>query len=154
MRRVSRPVLIGLIPLAFVLFLAISTVVARIFSVDDAERAAIVSLIQAQARGDATGMVRELYRCDAACRQRVAHDAVALKETGHVQIAEINTSAGFSFASTTGTARVAWYAGNPRPVVQCIRVQRAGNVFTGFTIRLLKLGDKLPFSDESCPRRY
>jgi len=152
-RRLPRPALIVLIALAVIVFLAISAILARVFSVDGAERAALTSLVQAEARGDQAAMLRDMYRCDAACRQRVAYVAQAYKRPGVVQIADLTTSAGFALGSTTGTARVAWYARNPYPVVQCIRVQRAGDALTGFTIRLLKISKKI-YSDSSCPPSY
>lgn len=154
MRRLPRPVLIVLILIAFLLFLAISAILARIFSVDGAERAALISLVQAEARGDYRGALHQMYGCtSAACRDRIAYDAATLKRPGKVQIAELNTSAGFALGSTVGTARVAWFATDLRPVVQCVKVRRAGNALTGYTIRLLQVSVRIP-SDSSCPPRY
>ena len=154
MRRLSRPVLIVLILAGLAVFLVVSTILARVFSVDGAERAAIVSLVQAEARGDQAGMTRQLYRCSsAACRARVAYDAAHLREAGKVEVAEINPSAGFAFVSTIGTARIAWFAQDPKPVVQCFRVRRAGNALTGFTIRLLSVSKRIT-SDADCPKRF
>ena len=154
MRRLSRPVLILLILLAFALFLAISTILARVFSVDGAERAAIVSLVQAEAHGDAAAMMRQMYRCTStACRNRIAYDAAHYREAGKVEVAEISTSAGFAFVSTIGTARIAWFASDLRPVVQCLRVRREGNALTGFTIRLLTVSTRI-ISDSDCPRHF
>jgi hypothetical protein len=153
-RRLPRPVLILVILVAFIVFLAISAILARIFSVDGAERAAIISLVQAEERGDERAMLRQMYRCiSPACRDRIAYDAAAYKRPGKVQIAEINTSAGFALGSTIGTARVAWFATDLRPVVQCIRVRRAGSALTGFTIQLLAVSKRI-ISDSSCPPAY
>ena len=52
-------------------------------------------------------------------------------------ILEIQSSAGFSLGSTLGTARVAWRAGTSLPVVQCVRVKRAGNAISGLRVELL-----------------
>ena len=154
MRRLPRPVLIVLILIAFLLFLAISAILARIFSVDGAERAALISLVQAEGRGDYRGMLHQMYHCTSAgCRSRIAYDAAAYKRSGRIEIAEINTSAGFSLGSTLGTARVAWFAADLRPVVQCVKVRRAGDALTGYTIRLLEVSVRIP-SDSSCPARY
>jgi hypothetical protein len=143
-----------LIAVLLVAFLAISALLARVFSIDGAERAAITALIQAEARGDQAGMIKQLYHCqDATCRQRVADDAVALRRHGSVSIILINPSAGFSLTGSTGTARVAWNAGNSLPIVQCIKVQRAGNALSGLRIRLLKIGKRIK-SDTACPARY
>ena len=146
--------LLLLIVVLVALFLAISAVLARVFSVDGAERAAIVSLVQAEARGDRAGMIRQLYACSgAACRARVAEDATKLERPGRVGIALINPSAGFALTGSLGTARVAWYAADPRPVVQCVRVRRTGNALTGFRIRLLELSRRIT-TDGACPARY
>jgi hypothetical protein len=99
-------------------------------------------------------MIRQLYHCDnPACRQRVADDAGRLKLPGSVSIILINPSAGFSLTGTTGTARVAWNAGNSLPVVQCVKVQRAGNALSGLGIRLLEIGKRIK-SDTACPAKY
>src|SRR5579859_8101308 len=99
-----RPFLIGLIALGVVLFVVISALLARAFSVDGAEQAAITSLVQAEARGDRSAMVAEILGCgrSAACRRRVAEYAVKLARPGHVTILELNQSAGFSLTSTVG----------------------------------------------------
>jgi hypothetical protein len=146
--------LLLLIALLLVGFLAVSAILARVFSIDGAERAAIISLVQAEGRGDQAAMIRQLYRCTSpACHARVAEDAARLRRPGHVGIALINPSSGFALTSTTGTARVAWYADDPRPVVQCVKVQRSGNALTGFRVRLLKLSRRIT-SDTACPARY
>ncbi len=152
--RLRRPVLLLLVAAILVVFLAISAVLARVFSVDGAERAAIVSLVQAEGRGDQAGMLRQLFRCTSpACRARVAEDAAKLKRPGHVGIALINPSAGFALTGSLGTARVAWYAQDPRPVVQCVKVRRTGNALIGFRIRLLELSLRMK-TDGACPARY
>jgi hypothetical protein len=52
-----------------------------------------------------------------------------------------------------GTARVAWRAGSSLPIVQCVRVRRAGDVFGGLTVQLLAISVRIK-SDSSCPARY
>ena len=108
-----RPLLIGLIVFGVALFLAISALVARVLSVPGAEQAAITTLVQAEARGDAGAMIAQIRGCrrSAACKQRASQDALALSRPGTVQVLELNQSAGFSLTSTVGTARVAWRAG-------------------------------------------
>ncbi|MDQ6607705.1 MAG: hypothetical protein M3Z06_14310 [Actinomycetota bacterium] len=149
-----RSYLILLIAVCLVVFLGVSAILARVFSIDGAERAAITALVQAEARGDQAGMIKQLYHCgDPACRQRVAYDAARLRLPGGVSIILINPSAGFSLTGSTGTARVAWSAGNSLPVVQCVKVQRAGNALSGLRIRLLKIGKRIK-SDTACPAKY
>ncbi len=135
-----------------VLFLAISGLLARVFSADGAERGAITSLLTAQARGDARGMIDRIDGCeqDASCRARAVRNAAALKHAGAVSIIQLSPSAGFSLTSTLGTARVAWNAGGSLPIVQCVRVRRAGNALSGLRIELLAISPKLA-GDATCP---
>jgi hypothetical protein len=148
-----RPLILLAILAALVVFVLVSAILARVFSIDGAERGALTSLVQAEGRGDAAAMIRLMYRCDAACRARVSLDASRLRRAGQVGIAEINPSAGFALGSTIGTARVAWYAADPRPVVQCVRVRRAGSALSGFHVELLELSLRIK-SDRDCPKRY
>jgi hypothetical protein len=144
-----------LIAIGLVVFLAVSAVLARVLSVDSAERSAITGLLQSEARGDAAGMARQIYRCNqsAACRERAAEDAMTLRRAGSLKILELNASAGFSLGSTVGTARVAWRAGNGLPVVQCVRVRRAGNAISGLRVELLEISRRIK-SNRGCPARY
>jgi hypothetical protein len=144
-----------LIAIGLVVFLAVSAVLARVLSVDSAERSAITGLLQSEARGDAAGMARQIYRCNAsaACRQRATENAMKLRRAGSVKILELNASAGFSLGSTVGTARVAWRAGNALPVVQCVRVRRAGNAISGLRVELLEISRRIK-SNRACPARY
>jgi hypothetical protein len=100
-------------------------------------------------------MTRQLYRCteSAACRARVADDAGALRHRGTVAIIQIQPSAGFSLRGTVGVARVAWNAGGSLPIVQCVRVRRAGNALSGLHVELLELSRRIR-SDADCPARF
>jgi len=144
-----------LIVVGLVVFLAVSAVLARVLSVDDAERNAITSLIQAEARGDAGVMTRQILDCaeNPGCQRRVAQDAAKLRRTGAVKILTLSSSAGFSLGSTLGTSRVAWRAGSALPVVQCVRVRRAGNALRGLHIQLLEISLRIN-SQANCPARY
>jgi hypothetical protein len=144
-----------LIALGVIVFLVISALLARVLSVDGAERNAITALIQAEARGDAAAMVNRIQDCgrSPACRARATEDALNLDRQGKVVILELNPSAGFSLSSTVGTARVAWRAGNSLPVVQCVRVHRAGDVLSGLRVELLEISRRIK-SDTACPARY
>jgi hypothetical protein len=152
---VRRPVLLLLIAVGVLVFLAISAILARVLSIDGAERAAITSLITAQARGDAGAMSERMYRCPdrPGCRSRVAEDARNLRHPGSVSIIQIQSSAGFSLGGTLGAARVAWQAGGSLPIVQCVRVRRAGNALSGLRVELLQLSRRIP-SESACPARF
>jgi hypothetical protein len=73
-----------------------------------------------------------------------------MQHRGHVSILTIQSSAGFSLTGTTGAARVAWTVGSSLPIVQCVRVRRAGNVVSGFSVQLLAITSKLK-GDATCP---
>jgi hypothetical protein len=150
-----RRLYLGLIALGILLFLAISALLARAFSVDGAERAAITSLVQAEARGDQAGVVSTITGCAAsnACRARLVATVAPLRRPGHVTIIQIQASAGFSLTGTLGTARVAWSAGSSLPIVQCVRVRRAGNAISGLHVELLAITPRIA-SDSDCPSRF
>lgn len=147
--------LIALIVIGAVLFLAISALLARALSVDGAEQGAITSLVQAEAHGDSRAMIEEIVGCGqrSACRQRASQDALGLTRRGRVTIIQLSPSAGFSLTSTLGTARVAWHAGNGLPIVQCVKVRRAGNVLSGLRVELLEISLRIK-TDADCPSRY
>jgi hypothetical protein len=48
---------------------------------------------------------------------------------------------------------VAWSIGGSQPIVQCVRVRRAGNVFSGLRVELLALSRKVA-SDAACPAQF
>lgn len=143
---------IALIALGLVGFLAVSALLARVFSADGAERSAVTSLIEAEARGDAEAMLQRMSGCDRdpSCRALVAADVAALKRPGSVSILQIQPSTGFSLVSTTGYARIAWNVGASLPIVQCVHVRRAGNAVSGIRIQLLSVTRRLK-SDATCP---
>ena len=153
--RLRRRLYLIAIPVALLVFLAISVVLARAFSLDGAERTAITLLIKGEAAGNRAAMAARIEGCaqSTACRVRVAQDASALRRPGTVSILQLQPSAGFSLSGTVGTARVAWRAGFSLPIVQCVRVRRAGDVVTGFRIELLELSRRIR-SDADCPRRF
>ncbi len=146
-------VVIGLVLLG--LFLAVSAVLARVFSLDGAERAAITTLVKDEARGDLNGAVSQVLGCvrSSACRATVGADVAALARPGAVTVIQIQPSAGFSLRGTLGTARIAWRAGFSLPIVQCVRVRRAGNAIAGFRVELLAVSRRI-HTDADCPARF
>ena len=144
-----------LIVLGVILFLVISALLARAFSVADAEDAAITDLVKAEASGNTAGVISLISGCHTspACRARAATLTATLHHPGAVSIAEINPSSSFSITSTLGTARVAWLAGSSLPRTQCVRVRHAGNVLTGFTVELLTVSPRI-VTDAVCPTRF
>jgi hypothetical protein len=145
-----------LIGVGILAFLAISTLLARVFSTDGAERTAITGLVQAEARGDGSGVVSRLQACGAspACRAQAAQLSSTLRRAGSVSILQLQPSTGFSLVGTTGVARVAWNVSTVAlPVVQCVRVRRTGNVFRGLQVQLLAISGRIK-SDADCPARF
>jgi hypothetical protein len=136
-------------------FLVVSAMLARILSADGAERSAITGLVQAEARGDRAAMTARLRGCrgQISCKTRVAENVAALTRPGAVAILQLQTSAGFSLTSTAGTARVAWKVPSSLPIVQCIRVRRAGDALSGLRIELLAISPRIK-SDGDCPGRF
>jgi hypothetical protein len=146
-------VLIGLVGLG--VFLAVSTVLARVLSLDGAERSAITTLVTDEAAGNAHGALSQILGCARrpTCRARVAAEVATLSRHGAVSIIQIQPSAGFSLGSTVGTARVAWRAGLSLPIVQCVRVRRAGDAISGFQVELLAITSRI-HTDSDCPSRF
>jgi hypothetical protein len=144
------------IALAVVLFVVISVLVARAIGVGDARTAAITELVQAEAQGDTPQVIALIEGCrhDATCRAHAAALTASLRRPGHVSTIDLTPSVNVAVTGSTGTARVAWIAGGSLPRVQCIRVRNAGNIFSGFTIELLRVSAQQRFSDASCPARF
>jgi hypothetical protein len=143
-------VLIGVVVLG--VFLALSTVLARVLSLDGAERSAITTLVSYEAAGNAAGAISQIRGCarGPACRDGVAADVAALSQQGAVTIIQIQASAGFSLGSTVGTARVVWRVGFSLPIVQCVRVRRAGDAISGFQVELVAITPRI-HTDANCP---
>jgi len=145
-----RPVLVALGVLAF---LAISFQLARLLSGGSAERAAIVELLRAQARGDAAGMAARLDGCpaDPRCRARMARLARELRRPGEVDILRLDSGVRARFVTQEGLSRVAWAADAEEggaAVVQCIRVRREWSFAAGASTSLLALGPPIGATSE------
>jgi hypothetical protein len=134
-----------LVACGVVVFLAISGLLARWLALENIERDDIVTLLQAEARGDANAMLAQLHGCDRYCRANVVRVARRVKRPGSVLILADQSQTAYSLTSTVGDTRVAWKATSSRlPVVQCVRVERTGNVLSGLVIRLLAVSVPIP----------
>ena len=151
MRRVY---IVGIV-VGILLFLVISALLARVFSANSAEQSAITSLVRSEAKGDVGAIVGAVEGCrnDPSCRQRAAVNAAALKHSGAVSIIQLQPSTSFSLGGTEGTARVAWNVGGSLPIVQCVKVRRAGNPISGLSVQLLVVSKRI-HSDAACPAHY
>ncbi|HST41901.1 MAG TPA: hypothetical protein VLK58_20450 [Conexibacter sp.] len=137
---------------AVVLFLLASAGLARVLNANSAERAAIETALKAQASGDAGALAASIDGCagDAGCRASAAANAAALRSSGDVKVARLDLSTNFSPFGADGTARVVWTTPTRLTVVQCARVHRSGDVFSGIEVELLDLSRPID-RESSCP---
>jgi beta-lactamase class A len=150
---IRRPRRLALIVVGTAVFLVLSGILAGWLSLEGVERNDILSLLNAEARGDAPAMLAQLSHCDARCRSYVRSDARRLRRTGRVLILADQSATAYALTSTTGDTRVAWQAGKSLPIVQCVTVSRTGNALSGLTLRLVAVGGQIP-SQSDCARRY
>jgi hypothetical protein len=139
---VSRRALIPLAAAGVLVFLGISLLLARYLNTESQERGAVFALLQAQARGDAAGMLERLDGCarDPRCTQTTRDNAQRLKRAGEVKILAYDSKTAYALGSASGPTRVAWTViDRGLPVVQCVAVDRTGTVLTGRAIRLRRL---------------
>jgi hypothetical protein len=143
--RASRRARIALAAVGVLLFLAISGVLARFFSAENVEHDHEAALMQAEARGDAQGMLAQLTGCrsSAACTATVRADAASLRRAGVVEVLSTQSTTNHSLTSSVGETRVAWKVPGRYPVVQCVRVRRSGNFLTGISVALLRVGPRI-----------
>jgi len=145
---VKRPLLIAV---AVIAFLGISALVARWLNNDTVERGQVTNLLQEQARGDASAMLRRLDGCDdPACTAIVRRNAERLRGSGKLKIAYYVSGTAHAVSSKTRFTRVVWFTPGRLTTVQCVLVRRRGNVFAGTTVSLLRV--TAPIGREaSCP---
>src|SRR4051794_24811694 len=136
-----RPVVVAV---AVVAFLAVSAGVARWLTADNAERDKVETLLRAQARGDAAGMLGELDRCVGGCAERVRANAARLRRAGAPPIARHHPSTSHALGADTGQTRVVWKTPTTLTVVQCVTVKRTGNPIAGIDVALLGISAPIP----------
>jgi hypothetical protein len=137
---VRRVTLVTAVVFGLFVFLGISFLLARALTGQAAERSRVVDVLEAQARGDASAVLRQLPACarEPACA-RVTRERVAqLQRPGKVQILNFRPSVRVTMTRRAGTARVAWRAGGSLPVVQCVKALREGPL-TGGGVELLAI---------------
>ncbi len=142
----------ALIALGVLVFIAISAWLARFLSTENAERNALVSVLQAQVAGNAEEMLDHLHGCraESSCVATVRHDAESERSTGAVQILALTSPTAYSLTSASGETRIAWRAGARGPVVQCVLVRRRGSPLTGLDVDLVRIS--APIGNEAdCP---
>jgi hypothetical protein len=139
----SRPLRIALITAGVILFLAISGLLTRFLSVENAEREADLALLQSQVTGNFDGTLAKLSGCrqSPSCVAQVKSNTTnpRLLRKGAVKIIELNSDTAYSLTGSTAKTRLAWTVIGKLPVVQCVLVKRTGNFLTGISVRLLSL---------------
>jgi hypothetical protein len=128
-----------IIVVAVTVFLGVSVLVARWLSADTDERGQVVELLRAQSRGDAGGMLRWLACRDPACVATVRSNARSLRGHGELKIPLYQSGTAHALGSRTKPTRVVWFTPGRLTTVQCVLVRRAGNVFAGTSVTLLRL---------------
>jgi hypothetical protein len=144
---------IGLIAFVVFVFLGISGLLARALTGTGTERAAVLEVVRAQARGDAGAVLARLPACRAepACVATTRARTARLRRPGDVRLLTYRPSVNVSLTRQSGVGRVAWRTTTDgRPVVQCVRVRREGPL-TGAGATLLSLSDPIG-GESSCPR--
>jgi len=129
-------------------FLVISGFLARFLSVENTERDVDLALIEAQARGDVTGMLDRIAGCraSAACVASVKANTSnpRLRRRGAVKILQLSSATAYALNGASGRTRLAWTVIGQLPVVQCVGVRRSGNPITGVKVTLTSLSTPIP----------
>jgi len=114
---------------------------ARWLSTESAERDKVHRLLEAEARGDAQSMLRQLHGCaSSACRATVLRSARALRRRGAVKIVSYESGTSYALGAATADTRVAWTSlQQGLVVVQCVTVRRGGSAFAGRSVTLLRI---------------
>ena len=136
----------ALIGLALVLFVAISILLARFLSTENVERDDVLSVLVAQAAGNAEGMLAKLDDCQSrpACIATVRSNAAHLRRAGAVKILSLTSHTAYSLSSSHGKTRVAWTVIGRLPVVQCVQVRRTGDFLAGMSVMLSSISAPIP----------
>ena len=138
-----RRTLRALLAISVLIVLLVGALLARFLSVENAERADDLALIQAEVKGDAAAMLHQLSGCgaNAACVASVRANAgnPHLHRAGAVKILQLESRTAYSLFGATGKTRLAWTVIGSLPVVQCVDVHRTGNFLQGVHVSLIGL---------------
>lgn len=140
-----------LIALGVIVFLVLSALLARFLTSDNLEREEDVALVEAEARGDAAGVIAKLSGCrespSCVALQRKNASNQRIRRAGEVKVLSLTSATANSPTGATGKTRLAWTVLGKLPVVQCIEVKRSGNALTGVHVALLSLS--APINNEA-----
>jgi hypothetical protein len=141
----SRPAKLTALVFGVFVFLGISLLLAKALGGAGSERAKVLEVLEAQARGDAGAVLEILDACrrQAVCVRVTRARVAKLARPGEVEIVRYDPSVQVALTRQAGTARVVWrVAGQQIPVVQCVKVRREGPL-TGGRSELLALSDPI-----------
>jgi hypothetical protein len=124
---------------AVAVFLVLSFLLARWLGTENVERGRILDLLDAQARGDAAAMLRELDCADDACREQARENARRLRARGEVTLVRMDSGTSHVLSTTTAPTRVVWITPGRLTTVQCVLVRRSGTPLSGTSVTLLGL---------------
>jgi hypothetical protein len=141
---VRRVTLVTAVVFGAFVFLGISFLLARALTGQGAERAHVLDVLRAEARGDAAAVLRQLPACarEPACARVTRARVAKLERPGKVEILNFQPSVNVTLTRRSGTGRVAWRAGSSLPVVQCFKAERQGPL-TGGGVKLLAFSDRI-----------
>jgi hypothetical protein len=133
------------IAVGVVAFLAVSVLLARWLTVDNAERDRVETLLRAQAAGDGAALVREISGCaaDPACRSRMDEQARQLRTSGRVEIVAYDSATSHALGEKAGPTRVVWKTPSRLTTVQCVQIRRTGNVLSGASVTVTALSEPI-----------
>jgi hypothetical protein len=139
---VRRVLIIGA---AILVFVAISVILARWLSVENAERNKVTDLLDAQARGDANAMLDQIDGClhRPGCVGAVRANASELEDPGKVDIVAYESKTSHALGASTGPTRVVWKTPDRLPTVQCVEIRRTGNILTGPSVTVTGLSEPI-----------
>ncbi|MCW3008951.1 MAG: hypothetical protein JWP17_3577 [Solirubrobacterales bacterium] len=133
------------ITVGVVAFLAISFLLARWLTVDNAEREKVETLLRAQAAGDGAALARDIAGCaaDPACTAKTAAQARMLKTPGRVEIVAYDSATAHALGAKDGPTRVVWKTAARLTTVQCVQIRRTGSVLSGASVTVTALSEPI-----------
>jgi hypothetical protein len=140
-RQIPRRRRVAIVTVSVVLLVVVGGLLAQFLSTENVERGDILTVLQAQARGDSARELALLDGCrhSPSCATTVRTSARGLRRPGAVKILSLKAATAYHLSSVTGMTRVAWTVIGREPVVQCLRVRRTGSFLRGMTVTLLSL---------------
>jgi hypothetical protein len=128
-----------------VAFIAVSVLLARWLTVDNAERDQVETLLRAQAAGDGAALARDISGCsaDPACTAQMAKQARQLRTSGRLEIVAYDSGTAHALGPKDGPTRVVWKTPSRLTTVQCVQIRRTGNVLSGASVTVTAVSEPI-----------